>query len=308
MFEIFWDAEVLGTFRALSKPSPPKHQVTLEQHRFASTLKWPYDDVICVDWKAWTRQSMPWSQDLKYTAIPVKLTFCWVLLFPYMFLVFSCCLRWKKNRQLKYPLMSSGLRFRVIGYFNSTQKITHRAGPNNSSWNTLMKSCELSQGWTVARFLERMSFSVTVAVFRNIGILWNTFNMKCSQVLRVPHVDKCWILQLVAIRQPCEKNWKRLHVDLKPEPSFVSKAESLGCDSRHVCLDLSVSRSSATTNYTFIIVRIYIYIATQLPHLKAFNSAAWALQVVGLFEIHCSEIRKVLATAWVFLLWADWNL
>lgn len=122
MFEIFWDAEVLGTFRALSKPSPPKHQVTLEQHRFASTLKWRYDDVICVDCKAWTRQSMPWSQDLKYTAIPVKLTFCWVLLFPYMFLVFFCCLRWKKNRQLKYPLMSSALRFRVIGYFNSTQK------------------------------------------------------------------------------------------------------------------------------------------------------------------------------------------
>lgn len=51
MFEIFWDAEVLGTFRALPKPSPPKHQVTLEQHRFASTLKRRYDDMTM--WSAW---------------------------------------------------------------------------------------------------------------------------------------------------------------------------------------------------------------------------------------------------------------
>lgn len=245
MFEIFWDAEVLGTFRALSKPSPPKHQVTLEQHRFASTLKWRYDDVICVDCKAWTRQSMPWSQDLKYTAIPVKLTFCWVLLVP-MFLVVSGE-RKIGSWNLHGWVLASDSEWLDI----STRLKNHPPGrAKQFILEHIDEELRAQSGLNCGTLLERMRFSVTVTVFSKH---WNL--MECIQHEVQPHVDKCWIVQLAAIRQPCEKKTKTGKASCWSEacePSFVSKAESLGCDSRHVCLDLSVSRNSATTNYTFI--------------------------------------------------------
>ncbi len=160
--------------------------------------------------------------DPKISAIPVKLTFCWVI-FKKLFVGFLnvSCLRWKKNRQLKYPLMSLALRFRVI-VANSTEK-TLRA--KQFILEHIDEELRAQSGLNCNHtLLERMSFSVTV--FRNIGTLWNTHNIKCSQMLRMPNVDKCCMVQLVAIHLQLLSPalWRQKVLDAIPDMSVLISA------------------------------------------------------------------------------------